>query len=201
MTILTTSMFGARPEDASERVVRAHDLAGAGLVRKTLSRPALGNAGGKAPPVETAAPALLTKVLVPDAWIASWVPFAAATARRLVRERAIDCVITTVPYQSAHLIPFLLGRGRPAWVADFRDGWGFEPHRPPFPTAPQRALDAWLERQVVRRADRVLAATLPIAEDFRARCGVDAVHVPNGWDPAAAPERIRWTCPSWIQIA
>ena len=158
------------------------------VVRKLLSRPALGNTGGERPPAETEPPALLSKVLVPDAWVASWVPFAAAAARRLVRERAIECVITTVPYESAHLIPFVLGRRRPAWVADFRDGWSFEPHRPPFPTAPQRALDAWLERQVVLRADRVLAATLPIAEDFRARYGIDAAHVPNGWDPAVAPE-------------
>ena len=201
VTILTTSMFGARPEDGPERVVRTYDLAGGTVVRKLLSRPALGNTGGERPPAETEAPALLSKVLVPDAWVASWVPFAAAAARRLVRERAIECVVTTVPYESAHLIPFVLGRRRPAWVADFRDGWSFEPHRPPFPTAPQRALDAWLERQVVLRADRVLAATLPIAEDFRARYGSTPFTYPTAGIPRRLPRRLRWTCPSWTRIA
>jgi glycosyltransferase involved in cell wall biosynthesis len=126
-------------------------------------------------------------VVVPDAWLLSWVPFAARAARRVVAERGIDCLVTTTPYESTHLIGFGLGRRRPAWVADFRDGWSFESHRPPFPTAAQRALDRRLERAVVTRADRVVGATMPIVEDFRERLGVDAAYVANGWDPGVAP--------------
>ncbi len=40
-----------------------------------------------------------------------------------------------------------------------------------------------MERLVVRSADRVVAVERPVRDDFRRRLGVDAVHVPNGWDP------------------
>jgi glycosyltransferase involved in cell wall biosynthesis len=186
VTILTTGMFGSLPDDAAEQVLRAHDLAGSSVVRRGLRRTPLSGGDGGAPPAAKPS-GLLTKVVVPDAWLLSWVPFAVRAAWRVVAERRIDCVITTTPYESTHLVAFGLGRRRPAWVADFRDGWSFEPHRPPFPTAAQGALDRRLERAVVTSADRVVGATLPIVEDFRERLGVDAAYVPNGWDPGVAP--------------
>jgi glycosyltransferase involved in cell wall biosynthesis len=126
-------------------------------------------------------------VLVPDAHLLGWNPSAAWAARRLVRERRIECVITSSPPQSTHLIPFALGRGRPAWIADFRDGWRFDPLRGPWPTRAQQALDARLERWVVGRADEVIGVTRPIAEDLGARLRGRSVHVPNGWDPDLDP--------------
>jgi glycosyltransferase involved in cell wall biosynthesis len=128
-------------------------------------------------------PASLLRVVVPDVYLLTWVPGAARAARAIVRERSIDCVITTSPYESTHLAALALGARRPAWIADFRDGWTFESWRPPFPTPMQRGLDRRLERRVVRTADRVVAAHLPLVEDFRTRLGVEAAHVPNGWDP------------------
>jgi glycosyltransferase involved in cell wall biosynthesis len=187
VTVLTTDMFGSRPEDGAEQVVRAHDLGGAGWVRAALRRAPMSGPGESVAPPEARPAGLLTKVVVPDAWLLSWAPFAARAARRVVRDRAIDCIVTTTPYESAHLIPLVLGPSRPPWLADFRDGWTFEPHRPPFPTAAQRGLDLRLERAVATRADRVVGATVPIVDDFRARLGVDAAHVPNGWDPELAP--------------
>jgi glycosyltransferase involved in cell wall biosynthesis len=186
VTILTTAMFGSLPDDAAEQVVRAHDLAGSDVVRRGLRRAPLSAGDGAAPPAAKPS-GLLTKVVVPDAWLLSWAPFAVRAARSIVAERRIDCLVTTTPYESTHLVAFGLGRGRPAWVADFRDGWSFESHRPPFPTAAQRALDSRLERAVATRADRVVGATMPIVEDFRERLGVDAAHVANGWDPDVAP--------------
>jgi glycosyltransferase involved in cell wall biosynthesis len=69
----------------------------------------------------------------------------------------------------------------------------FEPLREPFPTLLQRRLDAALEGRVLRCADAVVAATQPIADDFRRRHGVDAVAVTNGYDPTldAALEQAR----------
>ena len=187
VSVLTTSMFGTLPDDAHAGVVRAHDLAESPWIRRALRREPLRGADAvtTAPAADASPPALLTQIIVPDAWLLSWVPFAARAARSIVRSRGIDCVITTSPYESVHLIPRLMGRSRPAWVADLRDGWTFEPHRPPFRTAAQRALDRRLERWVAESADRVTAATRPIAEDLRARLGVDAAYVPNGWDPRA----------------
>ncbi len=108
--------------------------------------------------------------------------------RELVRRRRIDCVITTSPPESAHLVGLALGRRRPAWLADFRDGWSFEPLREPFPTAAQRRLDASLERLVATRADQVTAATMPLVDDLRSRYGCESVLVPNAWDTDLEPE-------------
>ncbi len=181
VTVVTTSAFGVLQSDAEEGVVRTRDLASAQALRKLLRRPPLEADGGAA--VEKVPPPLLTRVAVPDPYLVSWVPFAVGAARRILRERGADCVITSSPPDSVHLAGLALGRDRPTWVADLRDGWIFEPLRKPFPTRPQRTLDARLERRVARRSDAMTAATRPIAEDLERRLGVGASVVPNAWDP------------------
>jgi glycosyltransferase involved in cell wall biosynthesis len=190
LTIVTTGAHGALPTDAERRVVRTPDLTSAGALRRVLRRPAVA-AGSVAKP----APGILTRVIVPDAYLLSWAAWAVPTVRRLIRQEQIDCVITTSPPDSTHLVGLALGRNRPAWVADFRDGWVFEGLREPFPTAPQRRLDAWLEAQVVRRADQVIATTRAAIEDFRARYDRDGGVVPNAWDMALEPEVARASPP------
>jgi glycosyltransferase involved in cell wall biosynthesis len=185
VTVLTTSAFGVREEDAVEDIVRTGDLMASPTLRRLLRRPPLMTPQGDAPPADPAPPGVLTRAVVPDAYLASWAPYALVTARRLLRERPFDAIVTTTPYESAHLVGLACRRSA-AWLADFRDGWVFDSHRPPFYTAWQHRLDERLERTVVRRADAVLAATRPIAEDFSARLGVAAHHVPNGWEPAGA---------------
>ena len=186
VSILTTSAFGTRPDDEAEAVVRARDVVASPLVRRFLGRtraPREGVALGEEKP----APAWVSRLVVPEPTVASWAPFAAAAARRLVRERAIDCVITSSPQESAHLVGLAAARNA-AWIADFRDGWTFETMRGGFYTRVQHRLDERLERRVVRGADRVVAVSRPLVEDFRRRFGVDAAHVPNAWDPELAHE-------------
>jgi glycosyltransferase involved in cell wall biosynthesis len=193
--VVTTSAFGAIRDPGQERyVIRAGDLTSSRWVRTVFRRGAI-PPGSDVPgvdasraPAESPLPDPLRKIFVPDLYVATWVPQALRAARRAVSELAIDCVITSSPYESAHLLGNPLRRRGPAWIADFRDGWSFEPHRPPFPTVPQRALDRRMEKQVVTGADRVVTATRPIAEDFGRRLGVDAIHVANGFDPAKFPE-------------
>ncbi len=199
VTTLTTSAFGVLGDDAAQDVHRTSDLMASGVLRRILRRPPVPVAGGP-PATASEAPAIATKVLVPDAYLASWVPFATAAARKLLAGGGYDAIVTTTPYESAHFVG-LAFRRRAAWIADFRDGWVFESHRPAFATAAQRALDRAMERRVVRSADVVMAATLPIVADFRARLGVPAVHVTNGWDPAwdaasaaAAPPELESGC-------
>ena len=184
--IVASAAFGALPDDEELGVVRVGDLKSSPRLRRILRRGSLVAPGGPAT-VESPAPALLTRVVVPDSHLVSWMPGVFAAVRRLVAAGEVDCVVTSGPPESLHLAGLALGRRRPAWVADFRDGWSFEPLREPFPTAPQRALDLRLERAVARRADRVAAATRPIAEDLERRLGARAAWVPNGWDPATAP--------------
>ncbi len=183
VTVLTTPAFGKLSEDG-EDTVRAFDLTASPTLRRLLRRPAAPAApGGESQIGEAAPPALVADVIVPDSHVATWNPFAAWAARRLVRERRIDCVITSSPPHSTHLIPLSLGRRRPAWIADFRDGWTFEPLRGPWPLPGQSALDRFLERQVATRADLVVGVTHPIADDLAARFGARSACVTNAFDP------------------
>jgi glycosyltransferase involved in cell wall biosynthesis len=182
VTVLTTSAFGALPDDRQQQVVRSPDLIAARWLRSLLRRPPLPEPG-KQPPVDTPPPRVVTGVAVPDPYVVTWVPGAIAATRGLLRGGRFDCVVTTSAYESAHLVPLALGSSRPAWIADFRDGWTYHPWKPPYPTRLQRELDRALERHVVRSAERVVVVERPVGEDFRERFGVDAAHVPNGWDP------------------
>jgi len=182
VTFVASDAFGALPDDEPSSVVRARDLKSMRLLRRALRRGPMPEAG-QGGAAELPPSSLLTKVLVPDAHLVSWLPAAIPKVRRLVARRDVDCVVTTGPPDSVHLAGLALGARRPAWLADFRDGWLFEPLRDSFPTAMQRRLDAALEARVVRNADLLVAATQPIADDFRRRYGVDAVTVTNGYDP------------------
>lgn len=190
--VITSGVHGALPTDAAEGVTRTTDLGSSPLLRRVLRRPALGTPG--AAPVVTPAPGLLTKVVVPDSHLVSWMPAVLRAARRALRGGRVDCVITSGPPDSAHMLGLSLGH-RPAWIADFRDGWRFEPLAEPWPTRAQRSLEARLERAVATRADAVIGATLPIAEDFARRLGARSEWIPNGWDPALAADAERAVAP------
>lgn len=190
--VITSGVHGALPVDAAEGVTRTTDLGSSPLLRRVLRRPALGTPG--AAPVVTPAPGLLTKIVVPDSHLVSWMPAVLAAVRRAQRDGGVDCVITSGPPDSAHMLGLALGR-RTAWIADFRDGWRFEPLAEPWPTRAQRALEARLEGAVATRADAVIGATQPIAEDFARRLGARAEWIPNGWDPALAADVERAAAP------
>ena len=151
VTVITTSAYGEPPPEGGVGVIRTGDLNTARPLRARLRRPPLPVTGQPLPSVEKPAPSLLTHLVVPDAYALSWVPAASWAARRLIRAQQIDCVITSSPFESTHLVPLALGRARPAWLADFRDGWSFEPLRPSFPTSVQRKLDLRLEEAWWRR--------------------------------------------------
>lgn len=187
VTVLTTTMNGTLPDDGEQQVVRAWDLQASDGIRRLVGRAPMETAAtgkGGAPTTAAPAPRWMTHGLVPDSGIVAWVPAAVREARRIVRERSIDCVITSAPPDSVAMVPLFLGRHRPAWVADFRDGWTFEPLRGAWPTRPQARLDARLERKVTGTADVVIGATEPIARDFTERLGANGAYVPNAWDPA-----------------
>jgi glycosyltransferase involved in cell wall biosynthesis len=179
--VVTSASTGVLPDDGERGVVRATDLATSPSLRRVLRRPALARPGDAA--IETPAPALLTRVFVPDSHLVSWAPFALRAARRAIARHDIECVITSGPPDSAHLAALMLGPRRPAWIADFRDGWTFQPLAEQWPTTAQRRIDARLERMVARRAQRTIGATRPIAEDLAQRLGSRARWISNGWDP------------------
>jgi glycosyltransferase involved in cell wall biosynthesis len=184
VTVITSVAHGTLTEDRPSEVVRTSDLVSSGALRWALRRPPLPVSGEQAA-VDTRAPRLLTRVLVPDGYVLSWMPAAVLAARRVLEDRPIDCLITSGPPNSAHVAALLLGRSRPPWITDFRDGWLFEPLGEPWPTSGQRALDRFLERSVGRHAQAAIGATGPIADDLASRLGLEARWIPNAWDPQA----------------
>ncbi len=183
VAVLTTSAFGSLPDETESEVIRSPDLVAARWLRALLRRPPLPQ-GGAPPVVDKPPPGILTRIVVPDPHLVTWVPGAVRAARRLQRDRNFDCVVTTSAHESAHLVPLGMGSARPAWVADFRDGWTFHPWKPPYPTGLQADLDRALERKVVRTAERTTVVQRSVGDDFGSRLGVEAEFVPNGWDPA-----------------
>jgi glycosyltransferase involved in cell wall biosynthesis len=181
VTVLTTSAYGEGLDDAGEPVARTADaqrwrarLQGR---RRADSIYDSDTYSGRPHP--------LSKVLVPEPLVVAWAPFARRRALRLHRATPFDCVITTSPPESAHLVGRALRRRGVPWVADVRDAWTFEPLRPRFPSAPQRLLDRLLERRWLGSADAVVCVSRPAGDDLRSRLGIEPLLVPNGWDPEA----------------
>jgi glycosyltransferase involved in cell wall biosynthesis len=193
VTVLTTSAYGRLPDDEAMQtggptgdVVRTADLQ---LVRARLRGhdrvDALFDSDSY-----SGRPHPLSRIVVPEPLALAWAPFARRAAVRLHRERRFDCVISTSPPESAHLVGHALARRGVPWIADVRDAWTFEPLRPRFPTAVQRHLDERMERRTLGAADAVVCVSRPAAEDLRGRGIADPLLIPNGWDPAAAPASI-----------
>lgn len=198
--VITSGAFGELADPSQERgVTRTADLMASPRLRSLagLAPLAAPDATGSQPPGAASSPGggdaglppLLTRTVVPDAFLLSWAPMALRAARRALRERPADCVVTSSPNESTHLVGLALRRGsRHAWIADLRDGWTFERFLPDFPTEVQRKLNRTLERRALTGADAVMAATRPIADDLRERLALDAAHVPNAWDPDLDPD-------------
>jgi glycosyltransferase involved in cell wall biosynthesis len=176
--VLTSGFSGEGPIEGAEAVVRTPDLLASSLNwRRGQAKTPAGRAATTSPPSR------VESVIVPDVSLVSWLPFALAAAGALRRRERPDCVITTSPPQSAHLLGLRLARLGIPWIAELRDGWRFERPRGDWPLRAQRALDARLERLVVRRADAVVAVTRPIAEDLERRFARRVTLITNAFDP------------------
>lgn len=174
LTVLTSRFSGQGPIEGAEAVIRTHDLLGSALNwRQRRDRSASGKAAVASPPSRVEA------LVVPDVSVVSWLPFALKAAHRL----RPDCVITTSPPQSAHLLGLRLARRGIPWIAELRDGWRFDRPRGDWPLKSQRALDSRLEGSVMREADAVVAVTSSIAEDLERRFGRSVELITNGFDP------------------
>ena len=179
VTVLTSLASGRGPVPDASHTVRTRDLVASRANWRRHSFEAAREGGGQG----YAAPSPIASMVVPDLSLVSWVPFALPRARALSRVSVIDCVLTTSPPESAHLIGMALARTGVPWIADLRDGWTFESPHPQWPLAVQRRLDARLERAVIGGADLVTTVTDEITDDLRARFGAEAVTLPNGFDP------------------
>lgn len=179
VTVLTTSAYGTGDAAVEQDVIRSADLQ---RMRARLHGrdhiDALFDSD-----TYTGRPHILSRVIVPEALAVAWAPFALREAVRANSRERFDCVITSSPPESVHMIGKALRRRGVPWIADLRDGWIFEPIRPPFPTAAQRRLDERLERRWLGSADAVVCVSRPAADDLRNRLRLEPELIPNGWDP------------------
>jgi glycosyltransferase involved in cell wall biosynthesis len=181
VTVLTSVMCGSGPVPGAAQTIRTRDLLVSPLNWRRASFAAL---KGETTGVYAPRPSSLSAWVIPDLEIVGWTPFALSRARELIKQERFDCVITSSPPQSGHLIGLALQSHGIPWVADFRDGWTFErADRPPSAIRPLDGLDRRLERGVVRRADAVCAVTDPIATDLADRFGRPVATITNGFDP------------------
>ncbi len=126
------------------------------------------------------------RLLLPDPEVA-WVPDAVRVGVRIIRERRIECILTTSPPSSAHLIGAALRRRTGVrFVADLRDSWLANPHRryERRSVRAKRAVEERIARRVLGQADAITAVTPFIAREGAAlaRPGTPVHVVPNGCD-------------------
>ena len=184
VTVLTTSAYGQGDPAGEEDVVRSADLQ---RLRARLHGRDRVDALFDSD-TYSGRPHFLSRIVVPEPLVAAWAPFARRDAIRLNARGRFDCVITSSPPESVHLVGRALRRCGVPWVADLRDGWTFEPIRPEFPTALQRRLDGRLERRWLGDVNAVVCVSRPAADDLRGRLGLDPQLIPNGWDPDLAAD-------------
>ncbi|HKQ48731.1 MAG TPA: glycosyltransferase [Phycisphaerae bacterium] len=124
-----------------------------------------------------------------------WVSAAARRARHMIREHAIEAVITTSPPCATHLVGRNLQRrmGIP-WIADLRDpivdNFSYRPK-----TSGEDRFFERLEATIAQEADRVVVTCPELAECLRERYrNVPAERfttITNGYDPADAPAAVQ----------
>jgi glycosyltransferase involved in cell wall biosynthesis len=179
VSILTSRISGEGDIEGAKAVARTPDLMATPLNwRRAQFRALEGSADGS-----YSKPSRLQSALVPDIAAATWLPFAVTRSLRLVRESGLDCVITTGPAHSVHLVGLALRRRGIPWIAEFRDGWTFDQPARAFPLRVQRQLDAALERRVATGADALVGVTEPIADDLSRRFDRPATVLTNAFDP------------------
>ncbi len=123
---------------------------------------------------------------VPDEFI-GWYPFAVRLGARLVRERAIEAVISTSPPHTAHLVGrAIAARAGVPFVADFRDAWT---RNPSFTRGEGRRgrIEARLEAGIAGAAQRIVTVSQGIRngllQDHPSLCPEDVSVIQNGFDP------------------
>jgi glycosyltransferase involved in cell wall biosynthesis len=192
--ILTSSARGREKSDVANGVFRAGDPVGFAkrLYRLTRFRSV---PVAQRPNIAIAPDHPLSRIqaryCVPDPEV-TWLPSAVLRGMRVLRSESVDVLYSTSSPETDHLVAWILKSltGLP-WVADFRDGWVFEPLRGARLTVPWRArTELFLEGAVVAAADAIVVVNDVMAQDLNRRYP-SAAHkvttITNGYDPDDLP--------------
>jgi glycosyltransferase involved in cell wall biosynthesis len=131
---------------------------------------------------------VLSFLSLPDAQ-RNWLVPAVIEAVRAIRREKIECIMTSCPPYSAHLVGLLVKwtTGIRWWVADFRDPWMTTGAKSLSPTcSASLGIERWMERAVIRNADRVVTNTERLCEGLKNANGSSPkerfVCITNGFD-------------------
>ena len=109
-------------------------------------------------------------IFIPDARI-GWKPFAIAAAKQIIKIHNPDCIVTSGPPQSTHLIGLSLQKTfQIPWLADLRDPWTNAYYNNSLNRS-DRALakDKKLETKVLESADYLSVVSPGMREEFEDR--------------------------------
>lgn len=110
--------------------------------------------------------ALLGAMLIPDQQV-TWVPAAFFAARRIIKREHIQLVYTiALPNSTTFVGAFLKRFYGVKWVIDFRDVWTDRWGPDDRPARLRMWIERWMERTIVRYADRVITTTAPSRDYF-----------------------------------
>lgn len=116
-----------------------------------------------------------------------WNRHALNAARKVIREREIDAIVTTGPPHSTHLVGVRLKKeSLVPWLADFRDPWtDIYYYRDFYPAFHARWINARLEKKVLSCADHVITVSQGLRDILAGkRCSIEQkiTVIPNGFD-------------------
>jgi glycosyltransferase involved in cell wall biosynthesis len=111
---------------------------------------------------------ILSLLYTPDEF-QGWFPFALITSLRAVARHRPECVISTGPPFTPHLVAMALKRiCGTHWVADFRDPWSWREGYPAeMRSAVSDRINSRLEQMVMRRADRIVCVSPAMTDRYR----------------------------------
>ncbi|MBI5235115.1 MAG: glycosyltransferase [Deltaproteobacteria bacterium] len=127
-------------------------------------------------------------LIVPDAE-RDWIIPAIIEARREIKKGGVNCIVTTCPPYSAHLVGLIIKRLTGIrWLADFRDPWMLHGTKKLYPTSGlSLKLEKRLEQEVLESADLLIFNTERMRDAYRKKYEhlqpEKFTYLPNGFEP------------------
>ncbi len=119
----------------------------------------------------------------------SWVIPATICAIVEIMRRRFDCIMTSSPPHSSHLIGLIAKKlTHVTWVADFRDPWiELQKYKKlSVRTIVSDKIEQWLEKQVIKNADTIITTTnehmKAVMARFQAESAKKFLYIPNSID-------------------
>lgn len=117
-----------------------------------------------------------------------WNKYAYLKAKEIIEKEKIETVITTSPPHSSQLIGLKLKKNlNIKWIADLRDPWtDIYYYKDLYHSPVSAAIDKFLERKVLKRADNVITVSPSLKSIFenkvRKQNSAKFIVIPNGFD-------------------